>query len=260
MYSASTIGLEVGYHRLFTHRAFEAKPALRVTLAILGSMSFQGPVIWWVATHRRHHALSDRHGDPHSPLPDAPGLWPRLRGLYRAHTAWTFDAQRTRPPGWSEYAKDLYRDQAIFRVHYHYLWFAALGLVVPTIVAGAITRSAQGTLLGLLWGGLVRIFLADHAIRALNSVSHAFGSRSFDTHDHSSNNWWLVIPTFGQGWHHNHHAFPRAASMARAWWQLDPGAWVIVAMTRCGWASKLRTPSPQSVAARRSHELPRGRL
>jgi stearoyl-CoA desaturase (Delta-9 desaturase) len=250
-YTLVTGAQEIGWHRHFAHHAFGATRGLRLALGILGSMSFQGPLIWWVATHRRHHRFADQPGDPHSPRPRGPGLSGRLRGLYEAHTGWTFDPARARPTGWAEYVKDLYRDEDMFWVHYHYFKWIALGLLVPALIGGLVAGSVAGALLGLLWGGLVRIFVADHCVRALNSVSHAFGTRTFETGELSRNNALLVVPTFGQGWHHNHHAFPNSATTGFAWWQLDPGHWMIRGLAACGLASDVKVPTPGSLAAAR---------
>ncbi len=251
LYILITGAQEIGWHRYFAHRSYEATRPLQIALAALGSMAFQGPLIWWVATHRRHHECTDAPGDPHSPYSRGPGWRGSVRGFIEGHSAWTFDGARARPDGWSRYAKDLYRDPVIFRIHYRYFTWMMLSLAIPALVGAIAHGSARGALLGLLWGGFVRIFVSDHFVRALNSVAHMFGARRFDTGEQSRNNFWLVIPTFGQGWHHNHHAFPRSATTGLESWQIDPGLWMIRALERIGLASHLKEPSRALIEARR---------
>lgn len=240
-YTLVTGSQEVGWHRHFAHRAFEASRPVRMLFAAFGSMSFQGPLIWWVATHRRHHANADAPGDPHSPRASRSGLVAKLQALYQAHTGWTFDPERARPDGWARYAKELYLDTDLFAVHYRYFTWAFLGLALPALIGGLAAMNLEGAMLGLLWGGLVRVFLGDHFVRALNSVAHSFGRRALETKDLSRNNIWLVVPTFGQGWHQNHHAQPRAAIMTMTRGQIDPGGWIVRALERCGQAWNVRT-------------------
>lgn len=251
MYTLVTGAQEIGWHRYFAHRSFEAARPVQIAFAALGSMAFQGPLIWWVATHRRHHECADGPGDPHSPYPRGPGWRGRARGFVEGHSGWTFDAERARPEGWSRYAKDLYRDPLLFRIHYRYFTWMLLSLLIPAALGGLAHGSAEGALLGLLWGGFVRIFVSDHFVRALNSVAHTFGSRSFETGEQSRNNFWLVFPTFGQGWHHNHHAFPRAALTGLDRWQIDPGGWVIRALERLGLVWNVKQPSRALIESRR---------
>lgn len=251
MYVLVMIGLEVGYHRYFSHHPFVASRPVKIGLAILGSMGFQGPVIWWAATHRRHHRFSDAEGDPHSPQPIGPGWRGRLRGLLVGHSGWTHDKARARPDGWWTYAKDLYADPDVFKIHYFYFYFMLLGLVLPAAVGGLLHGSLKGALMGLLWGGFVRVFFGDHAIRTVNSLSHLVGTRAFETADNSRNNFLLAVPTLGQAWHHNHHAFPGVATTKVEWWQLDLGYWVIRGLELVGLVSKVRLPTPSAIAAKR---------
>lgn len=251
MYVLVMIGLEVGFHRYFSHRPFAASRPVKIGLAILGSMGFQGPVIWWAATHRRHHRFADTDGDPHSPQPKGPGVRGRVRGLFEGHSGWTHDKERARPDGWGVYAKDLYADPDIFKIHYFYFYFMLAGLVIPAVVGGMLHGTWKGALMGLLWGGFVRVFFGDHSIRAVNSFSHVWGTRAFETGDNSRNNFLLAIPTFGQAWHHNHHAFPAVATTQIEWWQVDLGYWVIRGLEMVGLVSKLRMPTAQAIAAKR---------
>jgi stearoyl-CoA desaturase (delta-9 desaturase) len=210
-------------------------------------MAFQGPVIWWAATHRRHHKLSDDPGDPHSPHLAGAGVAGTLRGFFHSHIGWLFTASSMRPANWAAIVKDLYRDEAIFRVHMTYYYWLAAGIVVPSALCGLVRGSWLGVLMGLLWCGTVRIFLSSHFIWALNSFAHVFGTRAFDLkRDTSRNSLLLAIPTFGQGWHNNHHAFPTAACIDFKWWQLDIGGWIIRGLARAGLAWQLKAPSERA--------------
>jgi stearoyl-CoA desaturase (delta-9 desaturase) len=251
MYLATMIGIDVGYHRHFTHGAFQTTLPIRVLLAILGSMAFQGPLIWWVATHRRHHQHSDQPGDPHSPQRYAGRPYRQLRGLWHAHMGWLFDPACVRAPGWARYAQDLYREATIFKVHMAYFTWLLLGLALPAMLDGMLTWRWTGVWLGLLWGGLVRLFFSSHFSWAINSLCHAYGSRPFASHDeHSTNNFWLVLPTLGEAWHNNHHAFPSSAKFGLTWWQLDPGMWCIQALAMCGLAWDIKIPTARMIEAK----------
>lgn len=247
MYLLTLIGVEVGFHRHFTHSSFKTYMPIRATLAILGSMGFEGPVIWWTAVHRRHHKYSDEEGDPHSPNLHGPGPWGSLKGFYHAHMGWLFDSASTRGAGWNTYTPDLYRDKTIFRIHAWYFYWLGLGVVVPVLICALAHHNFSGALLGLLWGGAVRIFLLNHAIWAINSVTHRWGKRDFHTPDHSTNNIWLSLPTLGEAWHNNHHAFPSSAFTGFCWWQLDPGGWIIELMKRTGLAWDVKRPTREHI-------------
>ena len=228
MHTLILIGVEVGFHRHFAHRSYKSHPAIRVILAVLGSMAFQGPVIWWAATHRRHHNFSDKPGDPHSPHLHGPGFWPFVRGQFHAHMGWLFVSESTRAIGWDRYVNDLYRDRAIFKVHTLYFYWLLMGFLIPAIVGGLVSGTLMGAFLGFLWGGFVRVFMMNHVFYwCINSVTHTFGTRPFRSDDQSTNNIWLAIPTLGQSWHNNHHAFPSSAFMGLRWWELDLGGLVI---------------------------------
>ena len=248
-YIVALTGVEVGFHRHFTHRSFKAKTWVRVILAICGSFAFEGPVIWWAATHRRHHKYSDREGDPHSPHLHSPGIFEAFKGAFHAHMGWLFVPQSTRAPGSSRYVLDLYRDHRILRIHMSYFYWLAIGIVLPGLINGLVHLSWGRFWMGILWGGLVRIFLLNHVFFwCINSVTHLFGSRPFNTDDQSRNNVWLAIPTLGEAWHNNHHAFPTAAYLGFHWWQIDPGGWVISALETLGLAWDVKRASPQLIA------------
>ena len=244
MFFLSQTGIVVGYHRLFTHRSFKAKKSVEVVLAALGSMAFQGPVIWWAATHRRHHGISDQEGDPHSPNLFGDGFWGKLRGFFHAHMGWLFIEDSMRPPGWMRYVRDLYANEGVLKVHMNYFFWLGLGFLIPAVLGGLLTWSWMGVLLGFLWGGLARVFLTIHAIWCVNSVCHLFGSRPFEIkHDHSRNNFWRAIPTLGEAWHNNHHAFPSSAIIGLKWWQMDPSGWVIRGLEKLGLVWDVRVPT-----------------
>jgi stearoyl-CoA desaturase (delta-9 desaturase) len=243
-YTLTGLGVTVGYHRLFTHRSFETGPVMRALLAVLGSAAVEGPVIEWVSNHRKHHQFSDRSGDPHSPHVDHGNGWRgALAGLYHAHVGWIFSdepmAQEAR------YAKDLLEDPVVRFVDRTFLLWVILGLAFPFGLGIALTGTVAGGLGGLLWGGAVRIFLLHHATFSINSLCHFFGVRRFTTGDESRNVFLLALPTLGEAWHNNHHAFPTSARHGLRWWQLDPSAWAIAGLERVGLAWDVVRVSPE---------------
>jgi stearoyl-CoA desaturase (delta-9 desaturase) len=255
MHTLILVGIEVGFHRYFTHRSFKMHPVLQIVLAVLGSMAFQGPVIWWSATHRRHHRFSDHPGDPHSPYLHGTGFRAFLKGQLHAHMGWLFVSESTRALGWDRYARDLYRNRTIFKIHIMYFYWLALGFIIPAIVGGIVSRTWMGAFLGFLWGGPVRIFMMNHVFYwCINSVTHTFGTRPFNANDQSTNNIWLAIPTLGQSWHNNHHAFPTSAIMGLKWWEIDTGSWIIRAFEKLGLAWDVNVPSPQLIE-RKKHGI-----
>ena len=251
MYIATMTGIVVGFHRHFTHRAFKTKTFIRVTLAILGSMAFQGPVIWWVATHRRHHQISDQPGDPHSPHMHGKSFFQQCQGLFHAHMGWLFKSSSMRALGWSRFAPDLYKDEAILKVHMWYFYWLFLGFAIPAVAGGILTSSWTGVWLGALWGGLVRIFFSSHFFWGLNSICHFFGARPFNNPgEHSKNNFWFALPTLGEGWHNNHHAFPSSALIGLKWWQVDPGGRFIRTLEIFGLAWDVKVPTARMIEAK----------
>src|SRR5262252_5008619 len=247
-YTLSILGITVGFHRHFAHRSFAAGPATRFVLGVLGSMAAQGPLIHWGSNHRRHHAFSDRDGDPHSPYVDGARRQRGLRGFLHAHMAWTLDSRITNTVAFS---RDLLRDRVAGAVNRSYYTWVLLGLVAPLVIGGVVTGSWVGAASGFLWGGLVRLFLTYHATNSINSLTHLLGSRPFDTRDESRNNALLVLPTLGEGLHNNHHAFPGSAFFGHRWWHFDLGAWVILGLQRTGLAWDVRRP-PHARISRRS--------
>src|SRR5829696_7936556 len=209
-YLLTGFGITVGFHRLFTHRAFKTSTPVRATLAVLGSMAIEGPVISWVADHRKHHVFSDVEGDPHSPHVDfGHGLKGALKGLAHAHLGWLF--VHTQRGLKTRYAPDLLKDPVVRFVDRTFLLWVAVGLLVPFFLGWAIGGSIHSALTGLLWGGLVRMLVLHHVTYSINSLCHFFGRRPHDTGDESRNVAWLSVLSFGESWHNNHHAFPRSA-------------------------------------------------
>ena len=248
MYIITGLGITVGYHRMLTHKAFQASKPVEYTWAILGSMAVQGPAIAWVADHRKHHAHTDEEGDPHSPhVGRGAGIAGALRGLLHAHVGWLVSdhgrAARER------YARDLNEDAGMRLINRSFLGLVGLGLAVPFAAGWLITGRLAGALTALLWGGLVRIFLLHHVTWSINSICHFFGRRRFDVEDRSTNVWWLALPSFGEAWHHNHHTFPRSArhGLSKVETSLDPSAWLIAVMERLGlvWDVVRITPERQ---------------
>jgi stearoyl-CoA desaturase (Delta-9 desaturase) len=235
-------GTSVGYHRYFTHRAFQASAHSRVLMAVAGAMAFQGPVLYWVAIHRKHHESSDQPGDPHSPRPDDSGLWPLLKSMWHGHIGWMSSHEIPNP---IRYAPDLLKDRVVMWVNRHYLIFAVAGLVLPAVVCGLIAESWTGAVSGFLWGGMVRLFLGSHLTWSINSICHMFGRRDHNTDENSRNVTWLAIPTFGESWHNGHHAYPFSARFGQKWWQLDSGYLTIRLMTCLGLANNVNVAPPE---------------
>jgi stearoyl-CoA desaturase (delta-9 desaturase) len=248
MFLATGFGITVGFHRLFAHRAFDTVRPVKVVLAALGSMAVQGPVLRWVAIHRRHHHYSDEADDPHSPHHYGGGVRGVLAGLWHAHVGWIF---RGDIPDLARYVRDLHHDGVLRFMSQLSLVWVALGLVIPTVFCGVIAGTWSGALLGFLWGGLVRVFLVHHVTWSINSVCHLWGTRPFDSEDHSRNNLLFGIFALGEGWHNNHHAFPASARHGLRWWEVDMSYVVIRVMERLGLVWRVRVPAPGAIDAKR---------
>ena len=251
MYALTTLGLELGFHRYFSHRAFETTAVVRIALAILGSMAVGGGVIYWVAHHRRHHQYADCLGDLHSPHLEGDKILERLRGLWYAHVGWILKGEVSNS---MLFAKDLLRDPVIAKINRLQPVWIVLGLVIPAALGGMITGTWLGVIRGFIWGGLVRIFLVHQFIWSTNSICHVYGSRPFNTGDRSTNNIWLAIPTCGQSWHNNHHAFPNSAIVGLEWWQVDLSAWVIRALEAAGLVWNVKVPKKMAIEAKKSEQ------
>jgi stearoyl-CoA desaturase (Delta-9 desaturase) len=240
-YLVTAIGVTVGFHRLLTHRAFATYPWLERTFAVMGSLSVQGSVMDWVADHRKHHAHTDVEGDPHSPHV---GHGSGLAGLWHAHTGWLMETQGQ--ADWRKYARDLYDDPAMRSIGRSFPLLAFVSLAVPTLAGWALHNfTLSGALQGLVWGGLVRIFLVHHVTWSVNSICHFFGTRRFEIEDRSTNVAWLSLLSLGESWHHNHHAFPRSATHGLRRWEVDPSAWIIGGLERVHLAWNVIRISPE---------------
>lgn len=250
-YAVTGLGVTVGFHRLITHGSFTARPWVGVALAVAGSMSFQGNVIDWVAVHRRHHAFTDRPGDPHSPYRYGTSLRGQLRGLAHAHLGWMFANDQT--PA-ARYAPDLLADPAMVRVARAFPALCAASLALPFLAGWAISGSLYGGLTAFLWAGLVRIALLQHVTWSVNSLCHMLGSRPFKTrrHDRSTNLWPLALLSFGESWHNGHHSEPTCARHGLERGQVDPSAGLIRLLERLGWASDVHWPDQERLERRRA--------
>ncbi len=253
MYVATGMGITVGFHRLFTHRSFHAGPVVSWFWAVLGSMAAEGPVIKWCAMHRVHHQHSDDELDPHSPHQHGGDTaWSAFKGAFFAHMGWLFSAE---PRGIGRYVKDLQQDKVLVMVSRQFPLWVAVGLLLPGVVAGLITWSWTGALLGFIWGGLVRMALVHHVTWSINSVCHIWGARDFNSHDHSRNNAIFGILGFGEGWHNNHHAFPASARHGLAWWQFDSSYLVIRAMEKLRLVERVKVPPAERIEAKRKKHV-----
>ncbi len=251
MYLLTAFGITIGYHRLLTHRAFDTPKPMRYGLAILGSMAVQGSVIAWVADHRKHHAFSDEDGDPHSPhVGHGSGVAGVIRGLWHAHVGWLMDGHGR--ADWYRFAPDLMDDPGMRRINRAFPALVGLTLLIPFAAGWLISGSIIGGLTGLLWGGFVRIFFVHHITWSINSVCHFMGTRRFVTPDESRNVFWLSVLSLGESWHHNHHAFPRAAVQGLRWWEIDISGLVIGGLERVGLASNVVRISPERQEQRRT--------
>ena len=244
IYFATAFGVTIGFHRMLTHRAFETYRPVKYLFAALGSMAVQGPVIGWVADHRKHHAFTDEEGDPHSPhVGHGDGLLGHLKGLWHAHVGWLWNDQGSAQK--RRYAKDLLEDPGMRFINRWFLGFVVLSLLIPFGLGLAITGTLAGGLTALLWAGFVRIFLVHHVTWSINSICHFFGRRRFALEDESTNVAWLALFSLGESWHHNHHAFPRSAEHGLRWWELDVSGLVIRAMRRLGLAWNVVRITPE---------------
>ena len=251
MYVLSAVGVTVGFHRLLTHRAFQTYPWLERTFAVLGSLSVQGSVLDWVADHRKHHANTDREGDPHSPHV---GHGSGLSGLWHAHVGWLLETQGQ--ADWKRYATELYEDPKMRRIGRRFPLLVLLSLGLPTI-AGFVLHgfTLEGALRGYIWGGLVRIFFVHHITWSVNPVCHFFGRRRFAIEDQSTNVGWLAVFSLGESWHHNHHAFPRSAYHGLRWWEFDLSGLFISGLERLGLAWNVVRITPERQLQKTAKEV-----
>ena len=244
------MGITIGFHRLLTHRSFESKPFVRWFWTAAGAMAVEGSPLVWCAIHRRHHQLSDHEGDPHSPHLHDGGFWNMLKGMWHAHTGWLFN-EYWEPPKFERYVPDLTRDKIVMHIDRWYFTYVIASLIIPTAIAGLVTMSWTGALLGFIWGGLVRMLVTQHITWSINSVCHVFGGREFESGDLSTNNLIFGYVAHGEGWHNNHHAFPTSARHGLRWWQFD-ASWVVIrSMQMLGWVWNVKVPSERTMELKR---------
>ncbi|HEY2042815.1 MAG TPA: acyl-CoA desaturase [Jatrophihabitans sp.] len=238
-YVISGTGITVGFHRYFTHGAFKANRALKIYLAIAGSLAIEGPVIRWVADHRRHHAFSDREGDPHSPWRFGESLAGLTKGFWFAHLGWLFDMEHTNQ---EKYAPDLLADDDLVKIDRQFPLWVLFTMLAPPVLGGLISWSWTGALTAFFWASLVRVALLHHVTWSINSVCHMIGERPYSSRDKSANFWPLAILSFGESWHNSHHADPTCARHGVDRGQLDSSARIIWLFEKFGWASDVRWP------------------
>jgi len=241
-YFGTGLGVTVGFHRHFTHKSFKATRPMKVALAITGSLAFQGSIVSWVADHRRHHAFSDKEGDPHSPWLFGTGPTAIVRGFWHAHMGWLFDRDKTNA---RRFAPDLLADRDIAAVDRQFVLLTVVSLGVPALLGGLLSWSWWGALTAFLWGGLVRVGLLHHVTWSINSICHMAGRRPFGTRDRSANVWWLAVLSFGESWHNLHHADPTCARHGVKRGQIDMSARLIWVFEKFGWVHSVRWPTPQ---------------
>jgi stearoyl-CoA desaturase (delta-9 desaturase) len=248
MYALTGHGITVGFHRYFTHKSFKPNRALKIFLALSGSMAIQGPVVRWVADHRKHHKFSDREGDPHSPWRYGDTVPALMKGLFYAHMGWLFDSEQTSQ---RQYAPDLLKDEDIVKISRRFPLLVAVSLALPLVIGGLWSWSWQGALTAFFWGSLVRVSLLHHVTWSINSICHAVGERPFKSRDKSGNVWWLAIPSMGESWHNLHHSDPTCARHGVLPGQVDTSARIIWLFEKLGWVSAVRWPVKERLEAKR---------
>jgi stearoyl-CoA desaturase (delta-9 desaturase) len=253
MYLLTLLGITLGYHRLFTHKSFTTPAAVRFTLAVLGSMALQGPVIQWVAHHRRHHQQSDQEGDPHSPHLHDGGFWNALTQAWHAHAGWLFGEE---PHDLRRSVPDLLADPVIAFVDRTFWYWVALGVVIPGAIGYAVTQSWFHAATAALWGGFVRMAFTHHVTGSINSVCHIWGSKDYQSSDESRNNAVFGVLAFGEGWHNNHHAFPTSARHGLKWYQFDLTYLTVRLLSAVGLAKNVRLPSPAALKLKEAKARP----
>ena len=239
MYAFTGLGITVGFHRYFTHKSFKPNRGVKILLGVAGSMAIQGPIVRWVADHRKHHKFSDRDGDPHSPWRYGNTLPALMKGLFYAHMGWLFDTEQTSQ---RQYAPDLLKDKDIVKMSRAFPWFVLVSLTLPAVLGGLITMSWQGAVTAFFWASLVRVGMLHHVTWSINSICHAVGERPFKSRDKSGNVWWLAIPSFGESWHNLHHSDPTCARHGVLRGQVDLSARTIWVFEKLGWVHAVRWP------------------
>ena len=254
LYLLTGFGVTLGYHRMFTHRAFESSRTFRAIVAILGSMAVEGSVITWVADHRKHHTFTDQAGDPHSPHLAGPGFWGTVKGLWHAHVGWLFETVGTAER--ERFAADLLKDRVLRVVDRLFFLWVGLSFAIPFVAGWLLGGGLGAALTALLWGGFVRVFLLHHVTWSINSVCHFIGRRRFNVEDESRNVFWLAPFSMGEAWHHNHHAFPTSAFHGLSPFErlADPTGLLIALLEKLGIVWNVVRVSPER---QRAKALPR---
>jgi len=253
-YVIPAAGITIGFHRYFTHGSFKARRWVTIVLGVAGSAAIEGPIVRWVADHRKHHAFSDVDGDPHSPWRYGDSTWGLTKGLFYAHIGWLFDMEQTNR---EQYAPDLLKDRDVMTISRWFPRIVLITLLLPAVLGGLITWSWAGALTALFWASLVRVALVHHITWSINSVCHVFGKHPFKSRDESGNVWWLAVPSLGESWHNLHHADPTCARHGVLKGQVDVSAWVIKQAERAGWAWDVRWPKRERLMSRLATDDPR---
>ncbi len=249
-YVLGGLAITVGFHRYFAHKSFETSRPFMAFLGILGCSSMQGPITQWVTDHRKHHALSDKEGDPHSPHGHGEGAWGTLVGLFHSHIGWMFHTKGL--DRGKTYGKDLYEDRLVLIIDRFYLLWLALSLAIPFLIGylaggGSVSLGIQV----MIWGGVLRLFLLQHSTWSVNSICHMFGEQAYETRDESRNVRALALVTFGESFHNNHHAFPSSAIHGLDRRQIDLSAWTIRGLERLGLVWDVKRPGENQLERRR---------
>jgi stearoyl-CoA desaturase (Delta-9 desaturase) len=247
MYWLTGHGITVGFHRLFTHKSYKPSRAVKIFWAVAGSMAIQGPVVRWVADHRKHHKFSDRDGDPHSPWRYGTGVGALTKGFLYAHLMWLFNPEQTPQ---RKYAPDLMKDRDIVKISRQFPLWVLVSLLLPPVLGGLLTMSWQGAVTAFFWASLVRVSLLHHVTWSINSICHTIGERPFVSRDKSANVWWLAIPSMGESWHNLHHADPTCARHGVLKGQIDTSARIIRVMEKLGWVHDVRWPVRERINAK----------
>jgi stearoyl-CoA desaturase (Delta-9 desaturase) len=241
----TVVGIELGYHRYFSHHAFNAHPALEAVLNILGAMGGQGPAIAWASNHRHHHKYSDREGDTHSPHLGNDPFW---RRFLHSHLLWKYQYRYPNP---AYYTPMLVKNDSFNRIDRLYYFWVVLGVLIPGFLGILLTSSLKGGLTAFLFAGVIRLSFGQHLTWCINSLCHTIGHRDFETEDQSRNLGLLALITLGGSWHNNHHAFPNSAKNSYRWWQIDLSYWILMGLVQISLASNVRLPSPEIVEKER---------
>ena len=258
-YLVSGLGISMGFHRYFTHGSFKAVTGLRVALAVAGSLAIEGPVLTWVADHRRHHKYSDKEGDPHSPWRFGDDWKALSKGLVWAHVGWMFDGNHTSQ---EKFCPDLLADKKIAKISRSFPALVAISLLAPALIGGLWAWSWQGAVIAFFWATLVRVAFLHHVTWSINSICHTFGKEEFEVRDKSRNVTWLAILSFGESWHNLHHSDPTCARHGALRGQIDIAARLIWVAEKLGWAYDVRWPdearlSPKLTGSRRLGSMTR---